>query len=194
MTLQTQGHERVPFETERRMRLNRIAVGSCALALVFIVAKAGAAGDRTLKIPYESATKRRAMLIHVRINDTPALLIMDTGSPHTIVQPGVLRKKAGTVSPAQAATNGVGLVGQAVREDVSFQLGQWKSRRAVVIMDLSRILPAYDERIDGLLGLDFLQEFPSVVIDSKAKRSRLQNDCRHPPPAKLAAAWNQRRL
>lgn len=37
-------------------------------------------------------------------------------------------------------------------------------------MDLARLLAVYDERVDGLLGLDFLQEFSSVLIDTETKK------------------------
>ncbi len=36
-------------------------------------------------------------------------------------------------------------------------------------MDLSQVLSAYTEEPDGVLGLDFLQEFSSIIIDIKAK-------------------------
>ena len=36
-------------------------------------------------------------------------------------------------------------------------------------MDLSQVLSAYKERVDGLLGLDFLLEFSQAVIHLKKR-------------------------
>jgi hypothetical protein len=39
----------------------------------------------------------------------------------------------------------------------------------VMVTDLSQVLSAYSEKPDGVLGLDFLQEFSNVVLDLKGK-------------------------
>lgn len=36
-------------------------------------------------------------------------------------------------------------------------------------MDLSQVLAVYQQQIDGVLGLDFFQEFSSVTFDLKQK-------------------------
>ena len=125
---------------------------------------------RVLKVPYELAKRRAGLLVQVRINDIPAVMILDTGSAHTIIQPDLLGSKAPKVAPANPI-NGVGLTGDAVACEVQLQLGEWKwKRRRVAVMNLTRLLAVYDERVDGLLGLDFLEEFSSVSIDIQARK------------------------
>jgi hypothetical protein len=125
-------------------------------------AKVGGVG---LAVPFEFAQGRGSMLVPARINSKPALLIIDTGSAHTIVRPSV----AG-VSPAELAPPlvGAGIMGDAVGREVTLEVGRqvWQ-RRGVAVMDLSQMLAAYRETIDGLLGMDFFLEFSQCVINLK---------------------------
>jgi hypothetical protein len=54
--------------------------------------------DEVLKVPFECATGKNAFLIHVRVDDKPVLLILDTSSPETVLQPGILG-----INPAELA-------------------------------------------------------------------------------------------
>jgi len=58
------------------------------------------------------------------------------------------------------------VIGDAVGREVTLEVGQrvWQRRR-VSVMDLSAALSAYQEKIDGLLGIDFFLEFSQAVID-----------------------------
>ncbi len=69
-----------------------------------------------------------------------------------------------------APRSGAGVIGDAVGREVTLEVGarEWR-RRKVSVMDLSQILSAYRERIDGLLGLDFLLEFSQAVIHLKKR-------------------------
>ena len=107
------------------------------------------------------------MLIRARINNRTAMLILDTGSSHTILTPA-----AAGVNPAELAAprTGAGVIGDAVAREVTLEIGRkvWQRRR-VSVMDLSAALSAYRERIDGLLGIDLLLEFSQAVINVKAR-------------------------
>lgn len=153
------------------MRLRHLAIRIAALFLLLGVSHAENRADRILQVPYELAKRRAGLLLHVRINGRPAVMILDTGSAHTIIQPGVLGGEAPRVAPARPGASGAGFLGDAVGREVQLQVGEWEwKRRRVVVMDLARLLAVYDERVDGLLGLDFLQEFSSVLIDTETKK------------------------
>lgn len=110
-------------------------------------------------------------MVRARINGRAAILIVDTGSSHTILRPS-----AAGVNPAELAAprTGAGVIGDAVGREVTLEMAQrvWLRRR-VSVMDLSAALSAYREKIDGLLGLDFLLEFSQAVINLRARTMTL---------------------
>ncbi|HTS46409.1 MAG TPA: retropepsin-like aspartic protease [Bryobacteraceae bacterium] len=114
-------------------------------------------------VPFDFAADRGSLLVRARINNRAAILIVDTGSSHTILRPS-----AAGVNPAElrAPRVGAGVIGDAVGREVTLEVGQrvWQRRR-VSVMDLSAALSAYQEKIDGLLGIDFFLEFSQAVID-----------------------------
>lgn len=128
----------------------------------------GNVNRKELTIPFDFAVGRGSILVRVRIDSRPAVLIVDTGSAHTILRPSI----AG-VSPSELAAprSGAGVVGAAVGREVTLEIGQrvWPRRR-VAVMDLSRSLAAYREKIDGLLGMDFFLEFSRAIIHLKDRR------------------------
>lgn len=110
------------------------------------------------------------MLVRVRINNKPAILIFDTGSAHTIVRPELVGVTPKELIPTQMGGSGGGFIGDAVGREVSLEVGSstWKKRK-VAVMDLSQVLSVYEEKIDGILGLDFIKEFRQVTINVKEK-------------------------
>ena len=120
-----------------------------------------------LTIPFDFAADRGSLLVRARINGQSAVLIVDTGSSHTILRPS-----AAGVNPAELAAprTGAGIIGDAVGREVKLEVAQrvWPRRR-VSVMDLSAALSAYREKIDGLLGLDFLLEFSQADINIRAR-------------------------
>lgn len=118
-----------------------------------------------LRIPFRFASGRGSLLIPARINRRTALLILDTGSSHTILRPSVVGVNSSDVAPPRT---GAGIIGDAVGREVTLEIGDrvWP-RRAVAVMDLSTALAAYQERVDGLLGMDFLLDFSQAVINLK---------------------------
>jgi hypothetical protein len=67
---------------------------------------------------------------------------------------------------AVTSKKGSGLTGAGVFTKVSLAVGPvlWRDHE-LVAMDLSDISKSTGERIDGLLGMDFLNEFGTVVVD-----------------------------
>ena len=45
-----------------------------------------AAADRPLQVSFEYANNRNSILLHVQVNEKPAVLILDTGSPYTVLR------------------------------------------------------------------------------------------------------------
>ncbi|HET9283716.1 MAG TPA: retropepsin-like aspartic protease [Candidatus Angelobacter sp.] len=143
----------------------------CTLAFLLLSAKASlpAAPKGALQVPFEYAAGRESILLHVRINDKPAVVIFDTGSAHTIVRPELVGVTPQELIPTQMGRGG-GFMGDAIGREVSLEVGSsiWKKRR-VAVMDLSLVLSVYEEKIDGILGLDFIKEFRQVTINVKEK-------------------------
>jgi len=140
-------------------------------ALVTPVAGQGSQNDDELTVPFEFAAGRGSILVHARVNNRPALLIVDTGSTHTILRPSVVGVSAEELQSPRIAG---GFTGDAVGREVTLEIGSraWR-RRPVAVMDLSQTLSAYKERIDGLLGLDLLLEFSQAVFHFKTRSMTL---------------------
>jgi len=125
----------------------------------------GSQNDGELTVPFEYAAGRGSMLIRARVDNRPAILIVDTGSTHTILRPSAVGMSAAELQTPQLAG---GFIGDAVGCEITLEIGQrtWRRRR-VTVMDLSQTLSVYKERIDGLLGLDLLFEFSQVAFHLK---------------------------
>jgi hypothetical protein len=107
------------------------------------------------------------LLIGARVNRKPVVLIVDTGSSHTVVGPALVGMNPSELSRARP---GAGVLGDAVGREVSLEVGEgvWPRRR-VSVMDLTQALAAYTERVDGLLGLDFFLEFSQANINLRER-------------------------
>lgn len=152
----------MPGKADRVLRV-------CALALLLLSAKASpAAADRVSeKVPFEYAHGRESILLHVLVNNKPALLILDTGSAHTVLRPEVVGVNPKELISTPAASGGE-FIGDAVGREVTLQVGSLKwEKRKVAVMDLTQVLSVYPEKVDGILGLDFLKEFSQVTINIK---------------------------
>lgn len=138
-----------------------------AVVAPVLAQRRGNQNDGELTVPFDFAVDRGSLLVHVRVENRPAVLIVDTGSSHTILRPSTVGMTAAELA---APRTGGGVVGDAVGREVTLEIGQrrWQRRR-VAVMDLSQTLSVYKERIDGLLGLDLLFEFSQAVIHFKTR-------------------------
>jgi hypothetical protein len=93
----------------------------------------GAADQVILKVPIEFATGKNAFLVHVRITGKPALLIIDTGSPQTVLQPGILGIKPGDLVQGQHRAAGSALGAPVIGREVELQVGNmtWKKWQVI---------------------------------------------------------------
>jgi hypothetical protein len=144
---------------------------ACLIASIFATgaygkSKAVDGSVGALTIPFVFASGRGSMLIRALINRRAAVLIVDTGSSHTIVRPSI----AGLSSVELAAPRvGAGIIGDAVGREVTLEIGSYVSKRRIAVMDLSNALSAYEEKIDGLLGIDFFLGFSQAIISVKMR-------------------------
>lgn len=149
----------------RRETCIQIAAWTAAFVTPVSAQSQGRQNDGELTIPFDFAADRGSLLVHARVDNRPALLIIDTGSSHTVLRPSAVGMSAAELVAPQISG---GFIGDAVGREVTLEVGQrrWQRRR-VAVMDLSQTLSVYRERIDGLLGLDVLLEFSQAVIHFK---------------------------
>jgi len=101
------------------------------------------------------------------VDGKPAVLIVDYGSSKTIISLELGNHRAyaqNTVSTSK----GSGWTGAGVSAKATLTVGPftWRDRR-VVVMDLHELSISLGQKVDGLLGMDFLSEFNLVILDSK---------------------------
>lgn len=127
-------------------------------------------GEQSLKIPFEYASNRNSLVVRVRINNRPAMLILDTGSAHTVLRPEAVGVPRSKLLPARRSQSGAGFTGDAISKDVNLQIGErvWRKHH-VVLMDLTDILAAYQENLDGVLGLEFLRQYNRIIVDLRER-------------------------
>lgn len=175
----------------------------CALALWLLSTKAPlAAADRVLKVPFDYASVHGSILIHASVNDRQVVLILDTGSTYTVLRPESLGESRPDLLPTRPGPSRAGFIGDAVGEEVTLELGGRKFEKyRVAVMDLREILSHYREKIDGVLGLDFLLQFSEITINRKDKTITFvesdPSDVRATPrpgiqrPVRLAAPYSE---
>jgi hypothetical protein len=130
--------------------------------------------DQQTQIEYQQSRRFNAILIVARVNDKPAVLIVDTGSDRTIISPHLLISEPVSgnlrVSFLAAHRNAPAAWGRA-----TLQLSNrtWKEL-LVVVQDQSELRQAFGQSIDGILGQDILGQFRRVIIDSEHHLLTLQ--------------------
>jgi hypothetical protein len=146
-----------------------IAQATGFLATRFAAASQPVNGNNgALSIPFNFASGRASLLVQTRINGQRAVLILDTGSSHTILRPHIVDMRRSELGAPRISG---GIVGDAVGREVTLEVGECKlERHRVAVMDLSAAVSAYREKIDGLLGIEFLLNFSQTLIDIKTRR------------------------
>ena len=147
---------------------------SVAVALLLIMPALLRGSAQQIQIEYQQSRKFNAILIVARVNDKPAVLIVDTGSDRTIISPHLLVSEpaAGNfrVSFLAAHRNSPAAWGRA-----TLQLSNrtW-NELLVVVQDQKEVRQAFGQPIDGILGQDILGQFRRVIIDSEHHLLTLQ--------------------
>jgi hypothetical protein len=132
---------------------------------------------KSAEIPLRSARAFGLMLVEARINGQPAVLILDTGSNHTIVSSKLVDVAMPALKNLVTSKKGSGYSGNGVFTTATVSVGPvlWRDHQ-IVAMDTNELSKSMGESVDGLLGTDFLDEF-AAVIDFKQHKLILM----HPP-------------
>ena len=120
------------------------------------------------EIPLRLSRAFGLMLVTAEINGKPAVLIVDTGSNHTAISSRFVDVATPSLRDTVSTEKGSGYSGRGVFIKASLNVGPvlWRDHR-VLAMDMKEISKSFGENIDGLLGMDFLNEFEMVVVDLK---------------------------
>ncbi len=112
--------------------------------------------------------------VKVEVDGRPAVLIVDTGSNHTIISSALANARL-TLNNRVSPSKGSGLIGTGVVATTTLRVGPitWRDHR-IVAMDTRELSKSMGQEIDGLLGMDFFKEFDLVVVDLKNHKLILQ--------------------
>jgi hypothetical protein len=119
---------------------------------------------KTAEIPLHPARAFGLMLVEARINGQPAVLILDTGSNHTIVSTKFVDVSVPALKNLVASKKGSGYSGNGVFTTATVSVGPalWRDH-PIVAMDTNELSKSMGESVDGMLGTDFLDEFAAVI-------------------------------
>lgn len=157
--------------------VNRFLNATITLAVlaIFLLVAGSAAFAEEIEVPFTICAYRHVILLTLQVNGHPRTFMVDTGANQSVVSPEAAGLSTAELHTANFTTAGAGYHGEAMWQELDLALGHRKwNRRPTVVMDLSAASRAFDEKIDGLLGEDFLAEFSEVTIDFKAKVIRLK--------------------
>jgi hypothetical protein len=135
-----------------------------AVVAICLLATGRAEGQTVLPITEKDGLLR----VTIRLNDTPRVLVLDTGALISLVSP-----EASGLSPAEISKlrkirlYGAGGSGTEVPvATIELTLGERKVTGEVVVAQLGNL--RLSDKCDGILGSDVLHQFKKVVIDYKA--------------------------
>jgi hypothetical protein len=118
------------------------------------------------QIPFQFSRAFGLMLIRAEVNGKSAVLVLDTASNHTTISSRFVDVATPPLRDTVSSRKGSGYTGTGVFTRASLKVGPlvWRDHR-ILAMDLKEISKSLGENIDGLLGMDFLNEFEIVVVD-----------------------------
>lgn len=128
-------------------------------------------------LPIERGAVFGEILVSIRVNGKPAVLILDTGSSTTILSPEASGLDPINLRRADPPKKGSGFVGDGRWGEATLITGAriWKDHR-VLVADMKSITDAMHRKIDGILGQDILGEFKYIEIDFEHKLLVLASD------------------
>jgi predicted aspartyl protease len=138
--------------------------------------------SNSAEIPLRVSHVFGLMLVTAEINGKPAVLILDTGSNRTIVSSKLVDVATPPVKETITSEKGSGLSGRGAFTRASLKVGPllWRDHR-ILAMDMKEMSKSFGENIDGLLGMDFLNAFETVVVDLRQHKLILSGPVLSPP-------------
>jgi hypothetical protein len=134
-----------------------------------------AAVPRTFTVPFRNVNG--VILLDAKVNDRPAVLLLDTGAGLTVLSPDTAAWRSATLKKRFASRLAVGIDG-ATRSmgntTATFELGRAITVTPVAVADLQSFAKALNIKLDGILGQDVLRGFSAVRIDYKSQLITLE--------------------
>jgi hypothetical protein len=117
-------------------------------------------------IPFRLSHAFGLILISAEVNGAPALLVLDTGSNHTAISPRFVDVASPHLRNKVSSERGSSYAGTGIFTKASLKVGPvvWRDHQ-ILAMDMKEISGTLGENVDGILGMDFLSEFETVVVD-----------------------------
>ena len=145
-----------------------------ACVFLLLASAADMACAQSIELPVRSDPEGQVVLVAATINGRSATLIFDTGASRTIVAHQFVGLKKRDVHAARFAGGQPGLTGEGHWVEVTLMTGPAERKASVFVMNLDEVSRRVGERVDGLLGLDFLRQFRSVTLDWQTHKLRLE--------------------
>jgi predicted aspartyl protease len=144
----------------------------CLTLLVTIPAKSSVQRE----IPFETSRIFGLMLVRVEVDGKKAVLVVDTGSNHTVMNLGMGDSWPRSLNNITSVYKSSGVTGIAVFGKATLKIGNltWSNHR-IVIADMRELSRMLGQPVDGVLGMDFFGEFELVTMDLKRHLLVLQN-------------------
>lgn len=122
-------------------------------------------------VPIELSRRFGMILVKAEVDDRPAILVIDTGSSHTILSKKLCSQTL-NLQPAPNASKGSGWVGNGSWIKASVKLGDavWRDHKFLAMDDFPDISATLGQTVDGIVGEDILQEFKTIQIDFTHRR------------------------
>lgn len=139
--------------------------GLAAVVAFTLLAPPSWGNGQTVLVPFRSV--RSFILVEVKVNGSPATLLLDTGANNTIIN---IRMYGNAGAPRiEAVSKGPGIVGNALRLRTDLEIGgRVLFSQPVSAMNLDELARRFGIQFDGLLGQDILRQFRSVRINYRA--------------------------
>lgn len=121
-----------------------------------------------MELPFTVEKQNNHVLVKVSMNGKEGTFLVDTGSTWTLADVKFLRLNA---ELKKAQYGSVGASGEGIGWTIDLKVAgrRWSEYR-VYVMDLSEISKRYGERLDGIIGQDFLRQYDNVIFDYKSKK------------------------
>jgi Aspartyl protease len=145
------------------------------LALALSCHPRAVAVARTFTLPFQNVNG--VILIDAKVNDKPAVLLLDTGAGLTVLSPDAAGWSPADLKNAYTNRSAVGIDGEAHsmgNATATLELGRAITVTPVAVADLHTFAKTLNIKLDGILGQDVLREFSAVRIDYKSQRVTLE--------------------
>lgn len=131
--------------------------------------------DGDVEVGFDLHPKFAAILVRVEVNQKSAVMILDTGSSRTILDPRAIGVDPRELHNAASLGKGSGMNGEhACWGKATLQIGtRWFRDQRVVVLDMHDVSRNFQQPIDGLLGQDILCQFDRVVLDFRRSKMTL---------------------